>query len=177
MLSTSPTLVTPNLGTPTVIVLTNATGAPTWNQSTTGTAANLSGTPTLPTGTAAFTQAPGTNNTTIATMAALQAAIGTPVASVTTIFPASITVAPNTCVNNAGTVGATTAVAMPGATTSNALGALAVGNVAGVVGWGSTGGLVPRPFATTNQANWQACNQSASSVTTNSPVTFVIFAR
>jgi fibronectin-binding autotransporter adhesin len=40
--STSPTLVTPNLGTPSTLVLTNATGAPTWNQNTTGTAANAS---------------------------------------------------------------------------------------------------------------------------------------
>lgn len=37
--ATSPVLVTPNLGTPSAIVLTNATGAPTWNQNTTGNAA------------------------------------------------------------------------------------------------------------------------------------------
>jgi hypothetical protein len=56
----SPTLVTPLLGVPTSGTLTNCTGytytnlsgtVPTWNQNTTGTAANLSGTPTLPTGT------------------------------------------------------------------------------------------------------------------------------
>jgi collagen type VII alpha len=41
VLSTSPTLITPALGTPSAIVLTNATGAPTWNQNTTGTAATL----------------------------------------------------------------------------------------------------------------------------------------
>lgn len=38
VLATSPTLVTPNLGTPSAINLTNATGAPTWNQNTTGSA-------------------------------------------------------------------------------------------------------------------------------------------
>src|ERR1700722_5667431 len=39
VLATSPTLVTPALGTPSAINLTNATGAPTWNQNTTGNAA------------------------------------------------------------------------------------------------------------------------------------------
>ena len=43
VLSNNPVLVTPNLGTPSTLVLTNATGAPTWNQNTTGTAANLTG--------------------------------------------------------------------------------------------------------------------------------------
>lgn len=38
-LVTSCVMVTPNLGTPSAINLTNATGAPTWNQSTTGNAA------------------------------------------------------------------------------------------------------------------------------------------
>jgi hypothetical protein len=42
--STSPTLVTPALGTPSAIVLTNATGFPTLNQNTTGTAGGLTGT-------------------------------------------------------------------------------------------------------------------------------------
>ncbi len=41
VLSTSPTLVSPNLGTPSAIVLTNATGFPTLNQNTTGSAATL----------------------------------------------------------------------------------------------------------------------------------------
>lgn len=39
--ATSPTLVTPNLGTPSAVVLTNATGFPTLNQNTTGSAATL----------------------------------------------------------------------------------------------------------------------------------------
>lgn len=38
----SPTLITPALGTPSAIVLTNATGFPTLNQNTTGSAASLS---------------------------------------------------------------------------------------------------------------------------------------
>lgn len=43
VMNTSPTLVTPNLGTPSALVLTNATGFPTLNQNTTGTAANVTG--------------------------------------------------------------------------------------------------------------------------------------
>lgn len=42
---------------------------PTFNQNTTGTAANLSGTPALPNGTTVTTQPAGTNNTTVATTA------------------------------------------------------------------------------------------------------------
>lgn len=45
------------------------------NQPTTSTAGNLSGTPALPNGVTATTQPPGTNNTTLATMAAVQAAL------------------------------------------------------------------------------------------------------
>ena len=47
---------------------------PTLNQNTTGTAANVSGTPALPNGTTATTQSAGTNNTTLATTAYVDAA-------------------------------------------------------------------------------------------------------
>jgi hypothetical protein len=67
----SPTLVTPALGTPTSGNLTNCT-FPTLNQNTTGTAANLSGTPALPNGTAATTQASTDNSTKLATDAFVQ---------------------------------------------------------------------------------------------------------
>lgn len=154
-----------------------AADVPTLNQNTTGTASNLSGTPTLPNGTAATTQTAGDSSTKVATTAFVQAVVGTPVPSVTTIFPSAITVAANTCANNAGVAGSTTAVSMMGATTSNALGALAVGNTASATGWGSVGGLVPRPFATSNQANWQVCNQTSLPITTNASITFVIFAK
>jgi len=46
-----------------------AADIPTLNQNTTGTAANLSGTPALPNGTTATTQAPGDNSTKLATTA------------------------------------------------------------------------------------------------------------
>jgi len=47
----------------------NAGTAPTWNQDTTGTASNLSGTPALPNGTSATTQSVGDNSTKLATTA------------------------------------------------------------------------------------------------------------
>jgi hypothetical protein len=48
---------------------------PTWNQSTTGTAANLSGTPALPNGTTAATQTTGDNSTKLATTAYVTTAV------------------------------------------------------------------------------------------------------
>ncbi len=45
---------------------------PTWNQNTTGTAANLSGTPALPNGTTATTQTAGDSTTKLATDAFVQ---------------------------------------------------------------------------------------------------------
>lgn len=65
---TSPTLTTPALGTPASGTLMNCT-FPTLNQNTTGTAANLSGTPALPNGTTATTQTAGDNSMKIATTA------------------------------------------------------------------------------------------------------------
>lgn len=49
---------------------------PTWNQNTTGTSANLSGTPALPNGTTATTQAHGDNSTALATDAFVLANAG-----------------------------------------------------------------------------------------------------
>jgi hypothetical protein len=54
-----------------------AADVPALNQNTTGTAANLSGTPALPSGTTATTQSGGDNSTKIATTAYVQGAIGT----------------------------------------------------------------------------------------------------
>lgn len=64
----SPTLVTPALGTPSSGDLANCT-FPTLNQNTSGTAANLSGTPAVPDGTTATTQAYGDGSTKLATTA------------------------------------------------------------------------------------------------------------
>ena len=69
------TLTTPDIGTPSAGTLTNCT-FPTLNQNTTGTAANLSGTPTLPNGTLATTQGASDNSTKLATTAYVDAAGG-----------------------------------------------------------------------------------------------------
>lgn len=85
---TSPTLVTPALGTPSSGVITNLTGtcascsvgsAATATTATTATtAANLSGTPALPNGTTATTQSAGDNSGKLATTASLQLQTGAP---------------------------------------------------------------------------------------------------
>ena len=71
-LATSPTFVTPALGTPSSGTLTNCTGytyanlsgtVPTWNQNTTGTAGGLTGTPNITVGTIGATS--GTFSSTI----------------------------------------------------------------------------------------------------------------
>jgi len=66
-------LESPDLGTPSGGILTNCT-FPTLNQDTTGTAANLSGTPKLPDGTRATTQPPSDNSEKLATTAYADAA-------------------------------------------------------------------------------------------------------
>ena len=68
------TLTTPDIGTPSAGTLTNCT-FPTLNQNTSGTAANLSGTPDLPDGTTATTQSASDNSTKLATTAYVDDAI------------------------------------------------------------------------------------------------------
>ena len=79
--ATSPTLVTPLLGTPTSGNLANCT-FPTLNQNTTGSAATV--TTTINSGATGTTQATSTSNTTIATTAFVQAVMQTlhPVGSI-----------------------------------------------------------------------------------------------
>jgi len=92
VLSTSPTLVTPALGTPSSGTLTNCT-FPTLNQNTTGSAATL--TTTVNSGVVGTTQSFGTSNTTIATTAFVQAALAAlhPVGS---IYTATVATNPGT---------------------------------------------------------------------------------
>lgn len=97
VLSTSPTLTTPNIGTPSAGVLTSCTGLPmttgvagtlavanggTGVTASTGTTSvvlsaspTFTGTPTLPTGTIATTQTFGNSSTALATTAFVQAAM------------------------------------------------------------------------------------------------------
>ena len=92
VLSTSPTLVTPALGTPASGNLANCT-FPTLNQNTTGSAATV--TTTINSGATGTTQATSTNNTTIATTAFVQAVMQTlhPVGS---IYTATVATNPGT---------------------------------------------------------------------------------
>ena len=69
------TLTTPDIGTPSAGTLTNCT-FPTLNQNTSGTAANLSGTPDLPNGTTATTQSAADNSTKLATTVYADTAAG-----------------------------------------------------------------------------------------------------
>lgn len=115
--ATSPTLVTPILGTPTSATLTNATGLPidggttgtltvlrggTGVTTSTGTGSvvlsaspTLSGTPSLPTGTTASTQTYGDSSTKLATTAFVQAAFQAlyPIGS---IYSSTVSTNPNT---------------------------------------------------------------------------------
>jgi len=117
VLSTSPALTTPNIGTPSAGVLTSCTGLPmttgvtgtlpvanggTGVTASTGTTSvvlsaspTLTGTPTLPTGTIATTQSFGNSTTAIATTAFVQAAMALmhPVGS---IYTAIISTNPGT---------------------------------------------------------------------------------
>ena len=71
-------------GTNVVMSAIQAADVPTLNQSTTGTAANLSGTPALPNGTTATTQSAGDNSTKLATTAYVSTAI----AALSTVYDA-----------------------------------------------------------------------------------------
>ena len=62
-------------GTNVIMSAIQAADVPTLNQNTTGTAANLSGTPALPNGTTATTQTAGDNSTKLATTAYVATAI------------------------------------------------------------------------------------------------------
>jgi hypothetical protein len=90
-------------GTNTLLSTIQAADVPTLNQSTTGTAAGLSGTPALPNGTTATTQTTSDNSTKLATDAFVQSAI-----------------AAGTAANVSGTV----AIANGGTSATTALGAL-----------------------------------------------------
>ena len=131
VLSTSPTLVTPILGTPTSGNLANCT-FPTLNQNTTGTAAGLSATLAVASGGTGVTTSTGSGNNVLSTSPTLVTPIlGTPTSGnlANCTFP---TLNQNTTGTAAG-LSATLAVASGGTglTTTPANGALDIGNGSG----------------------------------------------
>ena len=141
---------------------------PTFNQSTSGTAAGLSGTPALPNGTTATTQTAGDNSTKLATTAFVTAAVY-PVAN-TTVAVSSGTQGANSC-SSASTV------TMTGLTTSMTALIGYSASPAALTGWGSTGGMVFQAWpSASNTLSWIVCNQTATSIT-YSAITFNVGAR
>jgi hypothetical protein len=78
-----------------------AADIPTLNQNTTGTAANLSGTPALPNGATATTQSASDNSTKLATTAYVDAGLGTKQNTLTNPLVAGTLVTGNFCTKNA----------------------------------------------------------------------------
>jgi hypothetical protein len=136
---------------------------------TSGTAANLSGTPALPSGTAATTQAAGDTSTDLATDAFVMTAVGTVVAD-TTITIGTTAVGANTCTS-------ASTVTMTNLTATMAFSMSPQVDVSAITGWGATGGLVIDAWPTTNTLNYKVCNQTGSSITPSSSVTFNVSAR
>jgi hypothetical protein len=178
----SPTMTTPVLGTPTSANLVNATGytyanlggtIPTWNQNTTGTASNVSGTPALPNGTTATTQSVSDSSTKLATT---QFAGEIAVAAAYPVFNSTVAVTGSTQAANSCSSSATTKT-MTGLTTSMTPLVSYSSDPSSLTGWGSTGGMtfVAWPSAS-NTLSWKVCNQTASSITYSS-ITFNVGAR
>ena len=83
-------------GTSFVSATIQAADVPTLNQNTTGTAANLSGTPALPNGTTATTQSPSDNSTKLATTAYAdaEAGVGNPLTTIGDVWGGGVSGAP-----------------------------------------------------------------------------------
>ena len=92
------------LSGPVSISATGVTAVATLNQNTSGTAGNLSGTPTLPNGTSATTQAQADNTTKLATTAYVDTGLGTKAATSHNQAETTITFTDNTT-GNASTSG------------------------------------------------------------------------
>jgi hypothetical protein len=95
---TSLTMVTPVLGTPTSGNLANCT-FPTLNQNTSGTAANVSGTPALPNGTTATTQTQADNSTKLSTTAYVDTGLATKAPTASPTFTGTVTLPAAQAVN------------------------------------------------------------------------------
>jgi len=187
----------------------NLTNFPTFNQNTTGTAANLTAAAALPGGTAATTQTTGDNTTDLATDAFVNASItanayslpqattsvlggvkvGTGLSASSgvlsaTNYVADVTfstgttaVAANSCSPTVG--GGGTSVTMTGLTSSMALSVSASSDTSSVTGWGAPASTVLYLVVTPGSGafTYYVCNNSSSSVTPGSSVTWNVSAR
>lgn len=134
----------------------NAGWIPTLNQNTTGTAANLSGTPALPNGTTATTQSASDNSTKLATTAYVDRSA---IASGTAVLGTSA-IAANSCAT-AVTVSAS------GVATTDVIVFTPNADVSSVTGYGAglADGLAIYPYPTANNVNFKVCNKTGSSIT------------
>ena len=164
VLSTSPTLVTPVLGTPTSGNLANCT-FPTLNQNTTGSSGSCTGnsatattvTTTVNSGVTGTTQSYGTSNTTIATTAFVQAALQL-------IYPVGSVYTNASNATNPGTLFGF------GTWTLFSLGRMLIGHDGGTYIAGGTGGSATTTLST---ANLPSHNHTATSTVTDPSHTHV----
>lgn len=151
VLATSPTITSPNLGTPTTLVLTNATGL-SLTAGVTGILPIANGgtataTPALVAGSGIGVSGSWPNQT-----------IALAIAN-TTFTNSTTAIAANSCSASASTV------TMTGMATTSVIFITPSADASGSVGWGSSGGLVIDAWPTANTLNYKICNATGSSIT------------
>lgn len=145
---------TTGTGVPSIAI---AADFPTLNQNTTGTASNLSGTPTLPNGTLATTQAAGSNDTKLATDAYVDGH-----------FIANGTFTLGTSAISSGACATVVTVAATGVATTDVVSVGFNSDPTAVTGYGAsaTGAVLTiYPYPTLNNVNVKVCNSSSGSIT------------
>ena len=95
---------------------------------------------------------------------------GSPAVADTTTSTGTTAISANTCTS-------ATTVTMTGVTTSMTFTFTPSTDVSGVTGWGSSGGLAIDAWPTSSTLNYKVCNQTGSSITPGSSVTWNVSAR
>lgn len=144
---------TTTTGVPSIAV---AGDFPTLNQNTTGTAANLSGTPALPNGTTATTQTAASNDTKLATDAYVDGH-----------FIANGTSAMGTSAISSGTCATVVTTAATGVATTDVIVYTPNTDPTAVTGYGpsASGSLYIWAYPTANNVNFKVCNNTSGSIT------------
>lgn len=145
---------TTGTGVPSIAI---AADFPTLNQNTSGTASNLSGTPTLPNGTLATTQAAGSNDTKLATDAYVDGHL---------IFEGTVTLGTSAIASGAKTAPVT--VSATGVATTDVVSCGFNGDPTAVTGYGvsATGAVLTiYPYPTANNINVIVGNNTSGSIT------------